>query len=76
MDLVDRLLARDVRALARAISLAEEDRPQAREVLRACFPHTGRATIVLIDDATRRPRPLSEDAIARLKQFKTAMFGG
>ncbi len=46
MELVDRLLARDVRALARAISLAEEDRPQAREVLRACFPHTGRATIV------------------------------
>jgi len=46
MELVDRLLARDVRALARAISLAEEGRPQAREVLRACFPRTGRATIV------------------------------
>jgi len=44
MELVDRLLAGDVRALARAISLAEEG--QAREVLRACFPRTGGATIV------------------------------
>jgi LAO/AO transport system kinase len=46
MELVDRLLAGDVRALARAISLAEEDDPKAREVLRACFGRTGRATIV------------------------------
>jgi LAO/AO transport system kinase len=46
MELVDRLLAGDARALARGISLVEEDRPQAREVLRACFPRTGRATIV------------------------------
>jgi LAO/AO transport system kinase len=43
---VDRLLAGDVRALARAISLAEEDAAQAREVLKACFAATGRATIV------------------------------
>jgi LAO/AO transport system kinase len=46
MELVSRLLARDVRALARAISLAEEDDPRAREVLRACFPRTGAATVV------------------------------
>jgi acyl-CoA thioester hydrolase len=35
---------------------------------------TGRATIVLIDNESRRPRPLSDDAIARLKQFRTATF--
>jgi LAO/AO transport system kinase len=46
MELVDRLLARDVRALARAISLAEEDDPKAREVLRLCFGRTGHATVV------------------------------
>jgi acyl-CoA thioester hydrolase len=34
----------------------------------------GRATIVLIDNESRRPRPLSEEAIARLKQFRTATF--
>jgi LAO/AO transport system kinase len=51
MELVDRLLARDVRALARAISLAEEGAPQAREVQRACFPRTGRATIVGVTGA-------------------------
>ncbi|HEX5045444.1 MAG TPA: methylmalonyl Co-A mutase-associated GTPase MeaB [Candidatus Polarisedimenticolaceae bacterium] len=51
MELVDRLLARDVRALARAISLAEEGAPEAREVQRACFPRTGRATIVGVTGA-------------------------
>lgn len=30
---------------------------------------TGRATIVLIDDASRRPRPLPDDAVARLRQL-------
>ncbi len=34
----------------------------------------GRASIVLIDDEFRRPRPLSDAAIVRLKQFRTATF--
>jgi LAO/AO transport system kinase len=41
--LVDRLRGRDVRAIARAISIIEDDAPQALELLSACFPHTGRA---------------------------------
>jgi acyl-CoA thioesterase FadM len=31
---------------------------------------TGLATLVCIDLATRKPRPLPEDAIARLSQWK------
>jgi acyl-CoA thioester hydrolase len=31
---------------------------------------TGRATMVMIDAATRRSRPLPEDAVARLSQWK------
>lgn len=44
--LVQRLLSGDVRALARAISLVEESAPSAVDVLRAVFPHTGRATVI------------------------------
>ena len=41
--LVDRLRSGDIRALARAISLVENDSPEARALLSACFPHTGHA---------------------------------
>ena len=40
-DLVERVCAGDVRALARAISLVENDTPEAIDVLSGCFPHTG-----------------------------------
>lgn len=46
MEIVDRLAAGDVRALARAISLVEENAAGAVEVLRAAFPRTGRATVL------------------------------
>jgi LAO/AO transport system kinase len=38
--------AGDVRALARAISLVEDDAPEARALLRDLFPHGGRALVV------------------------------
>jgi acyl-CoA thioester hydrolase len=37
---------------------------------------TGRAIIVLIDNESRKPRPLPEEAIARLMRFRTATFEG
>ena len=42
-DLVERVFTGDVRALARAVSLVENDAPEAAEVLSGCFPHTGGA---------------------------------
>jgi LAO/AO transport system kinase len=42
-DLVRRSRQGDQRALARAISLVENDAPEAPALLSACFPHTGRA---------------------------------
>jgi LAO/AO transport system kinase len=44
--LADRVLAGEVRALARAISLIEDDAPVAAELMRAIYPHTGRAYLV------------------------------
>jgi LAO/AO transport system kinase len=45
-DLVDRLLAGDRRALARAITLVENDDPQGWALVREVYPRTGRAQIV------------------------------
>ena len=42
---VDRIRAGDVRALARAISTIEDNRPESRELLKALFNFTGRARV-------------------------------
>jgi LAO/AO transport system kinase len=44
--LAQRLLAGDRRALARAITLVENDQPQGWEVVREVYPHTGKATVI------------------------------
>jgi LAO/AO transport system kinase len=45
-ELASRLLAGDRRALARAISLVEDDRPEGWELVREVYQHTGNAQIV------------------------------
>jgi LAO/AO transport system kinase len=45
-SLIDRLLAGDKRALARAISLVEDDEPEGWELVRKAYPHTGKAQVV------------------------------
>jgi LAO/AO transport system kinase len=45
-SLAQRLLAGDRRALARAISLVEDDRPEGWELVSEVYPHTGRAEVV------------------------------
>src|SRR4026208_307617 len=45
-DLVEPLLGGDKRALARAISLVENDDPEGWELVRAVYPHTGKAPIL------------------------------
>jgi LAO/AO transport system kinase len=45
-DLAERLLAGDKRALARAISLVENDDPEGWALVREVYPSTGRAAIV------------------------------
>jgi LAO/AO transport system kinase len=44
--LAERLLAGDKRALARAISLVEDDEPEGWEIVREVYPHTGKAALV------------------------------
>ena len=45
-ELVDRLRTGDIRALARAISLVEDNAPLTTDLLSTCFPHTGRALTI------------------------------
>ena len=45
-DLADRVRAGDLRALARAISVVENEGPRAAALIAALHPHTGRSTIV------------------------------
>jgi LAO/AO transport system kinase len=44
--LADRVLAGDARALARAISLIEDESAIAADLIRAIYPHTGRAYLI------------------------------
>jgi LAO/AO transport system kinase len=44
--LVDRVLAGDPRAIARAISVIEDESPQSDGLVRAIFAHTGRAQLI------------------------------
>ncbi len=44
--LAERLLSGDKRALARAISLVENDDPEGWKLVREVYPHTGKATIL------------------------------
>ena len=44
--LAERVLAGDARAVARAISLIEDDDPGAADLIRALFAHTGRAFLI------------------------------
>ena len=45
-ELAQRLLAGDRRALARAITLVQDDEPAGWELVREIYPHTGRAAVV------------------------------
>ncbi len=45
-ELAERLLAGDKRALARAITLVENDDPEGWDLVRQVYPRTGRATMV------------------------------
>jgi len=44
--LIERIRAQDARAIARAISLVENDGAQALRLLQRLFPYTGRALVL------------------------------
>ena len=64
-DLVERLRSGDTRALARAISLVENDSPGAIDVLSACFRYTGNALRIGITGSPGAGKSTLVDRLAR-----------
>jgi LAO/AO transport system kinase len=65
VKLAERLRAGDPRALARAISLVEDDAPAAQALLSACFLHTGEALRIGITGAPGAGKSTLVDQLAR-----------
>ncbi|MBA2349348.1 MAG: methylmalonyl Co-A mutase-associated GTPase MeaB [Solirubrobacterales bacterium] len=66
--LAQRLLAGDKRALARAISLVENDDPAGWELVREVFPHTGKASIVGLTGAPGSGKSTLISALTKLRR--------
>src|SRR5579864_4064216 len=62
---VDRIRAGDVRALARAISTVEDNRPESRDLLKALFNFTGRARVIGLTGAPGAGKSTLVDQLAR-----------
>jgi len=62
---VDRIRSGDVRALARAISTIEDNRPESRELLKSLFSFTGRARVIGLTGAPGAGKSTLVDQLAR-----------
>ncbi len=67
-SLAARLLAGDKRALARAITLVENDDPAGWELVREVFPHTGNAAIVGLTGAPGAGKSTLISALTKLRR--------
>ena len=89
--LAERVLSGDARAIARAISLVEDDDPRSTDLIRAIYPHTGRAYLIgvtgppgagkstLVDRLAtelRRHRDSGPSAIGIIAVDPTSAFSG
>ena len=63
--LIERLRSGDVRALARAVSLVENDAASATDVLSGCFPNSGRALRIGVTGAPGAGKSTIVDKLAR-----------
>jgi LAO/AO transport system kinase len=63
--LVDQVLAGDMRSLARAISAVENRSPHAADILKALFPHSGKARIIGLTGSPGAGKSTLVDALAR-----------
>jgi LAO/AO transport system kinase len=75
MEWVERLLAGDRRALARTLSLVEDDGPEARAALAALYPRTGRAHIVGVTGAPGTGKSTLVNELAKLYRARGLTVG-
>jgi LAO/AO transport system kinase len=72
---VDRLCSGDPRALARAISTVENRQPGWSELLKALFPHTGKARIIGLTGAPGSGKSTLVDQLAKHYRKKQQTVG-
>jgi LAO/AO transport system kinase len=70
-----RVLDGDPRALARAISLIEDETPQGAELVRQIFPHTGRAYLIGITGAPGSGKSTLVDRLTAAIRTKSQTVG-
>jgi len=75
LDLVERLLNGDRRALARLISHVENERPKGLDAVNRLFPHTGNAKIVGITGPPGAGKSTLVDKVARGLRAKGLSLG-
>lgn len=70
---VERVRSGDVRSLARAITAIENDSAQASQLMKALFPHSGKATVIGLTGSPGAGKSTLVDQLAReyRKQEKT-----
>jgi GTPase len=73
--LADRVLAGDPRALARALSLVENEAPEGAALIAALYPHTGRAWTLGITGPPGAGKSTLVDQIAGLLRRRGATVG-
>ncbi|HEX5735213.1 MAG TPA: methylmalonyl Co-A mutase-associated GTPase MeaB [Blastocatellia bacterium] len=75
MDISERILKGEKRAIARAISTVEDGRAEATEILKEVFPHTGRALVVGITGAPGAGKSTLVDRLASLYRSRDERVG-
>ncbi len=60
----EKILAGDIRAISRAISAIEDERPEAESLLRELFPHTGRSIVIGVTGAPGTGKSTLVDRLA------------
>src|SRR2546422_11446829 len=75
MSLAGALLSGDVRALARAISLAEDRDPRATELVAELQPHTGKAYLVGLTGAPGTGKSTLADPLVKVIRDRRLTVG-